>query len=297
MELSGFFLINKSPLWVFSALLLTVGPHRQKRREEHQTGYSKASLGTYSMDKMILDGSSFPHSSNNGPYFDPENTKNITSVTGARALLNCRVYNLGNRTVSWIRLSDLNLLTVGRYTYTSDLRFEGIHQKYSPDWKLVLNGARISDSGLYECQVSTTPHISRLMSLKIKDPETTFLGGPEMFLDTSSMVNLTCVISWTVSSPGTVTWFHNHTKLTIRGPRTGVSIMVDKSEVTTVSLILQTASENDSGLYECQPDNAPSASMFIHVLRGEQTAQLSSGNQRQRIVFQVTILVIIFLNL
>ena len=49
--------------------------------------------------------------------------------------------------VSWIRLSDVNLLAVGRYTYTSDLRFEGIHQKYSPDWKLVLNGARISDSG------------------------------------------------------------------------------------------------------------------------------------------------------
>ena len=49
--------------------------------------------------------------------------------------------------VSWIRMSDVNLLAVGRYTYTSDLRFEGIHQKYSPDWKLVLNGARISDSG------------------------------------------------------------------------------------------------------------------------------------------------------
>ena len=136
--------------------------------------------------------------------------------------------------------------------------------------------------GLYECQVSTTPHISRLMALTIKgktvvtirynkpatDPETTFIGGPEMFLDTSSMVNLTCVISWTVSSPSTVTWYHNHTKLTIRGPRTGVSIMVDKSEVTTVSLILQTASSSDSGLYECQPDNAPRASMFIHVLRG-----------------------------
>ena len=90
-----------------------------------------------------------------------------------------------------------------------------------------------------------------------------------MFLDTSSMVNLTCIISWTISSPNTVTWYHNHTKLTIRGPRTGVSILVDKSEVTTVSLILQTASQADSGLYECEPDNAPRASMFIHVLRGE----------------------------
>ena len=44
-------------------------------------------------------------------------------------------------------MSDLNLLTVGRYTYTSDLRFEGIHQQFSPDWKLVINGARLTDSG------------------------------------------------------------------------------------------------------------------------------------------------------
>ena len=49
--------------------------------------------------------------------------------------------------VSWIRLSDLKLLTVGRYTYTTDLRFEGLHQKYSPDWKLVLTKARLEDSG------------------------------------------------------------------------------------------------------------------------------------------------------
>ena len=84
------------------------------------------------------------------------------------------------------------------------------------------------------------------------------------------MVNLTCVISWTLSSPRKVTWYHNHTELSIRGPRSGVSIMVDKSEVkTTVSLMLQTASVDDSGLYECQPDNAPRATIVIHVLRGE----------------------------
>ena len=47
----------------------------------------------------------------------------MTVVSGHLARLNCRVRNLGNRTVSWIRLKDLSLLTVGRYTYTSDLRF------------------------------------------------------------------------------------------------------------------------------------------------------------------------------
>ena len=120
------------------------GPRRQTPDEK----YSKPSHGTYSMGKMILDGSTHPHhSSPSTPYFDLENSQNITAVSGSRALLNCRVYNLGNRTVSWIRLSDLNLLTVGRYTYTADLRFEGIHQKFSPDWKLVINGARTTDSG------------------------------------------------------------------------------------------------------------------------------------------------------
>ena len=57
-------------------------------------------------------------------YHNPcSHSGNVTVVSGHLARLNCRVRNLGNRTVSWIRLQDLSLLTVGRYTYTSDLRF------------------------------------------------------------------------------------------------------------------------------------------------------------------------------
>ena len=138
-----------------------------------------------------------------------------------------------------------------------------------------------------------------------------------MYLDSSSMMNLTCVISWTLSSPRTVTWYHNHTQLTFRGPRTGVSIMVDKSEVTTVSLMLQTASVDDSGLYECEPDNAPKASIVIHVIKGDRfviikrshklcfpgdkTAQLSSGqvlaSKREGMVLLLGILVISLLDI
>lgn len=35
-----------------------------------------------------------------GPYFDISATKNITAIAGHSAYLNCRVRNLGNRTVS-----------------------------------------------------------------------------------------------------------------------------------------------------------------------------------------------------
>ena len=82
-----------------------------------------------------------------------------------------------------------------------------------------------------------------------------------MFVESSSMINLTCIISWIMR-------YHNQTKLTFRGPRPEVSLIVDKSEVTTVSLLLQMARLKDSGLYECKPDNAPVANITLHVLKG-----------------------------
>ena len=61
--------------------------------------------------------------------------------------------------------------------------------------------------------MSTSPHLSRVISLTVKAPETRLLGGPEMFLDTSSgLVNLTCVIE-TLEPPRSVAWYHNNTKV------------------------------------------------------------------------------------
>ena len=64
-------------------------------------------------------------------FFPSSHSGNVTVVSGHLARLNCRVRNLGNRTVSWIRLQDLSLLTVGRYTYTSDLRFDLLFSLFS----------------------------------------------------------------------------------------------------------------------------------------------------------------------
>ena len=172
----------------------------------------------------------------------------MTVVSGHLARLNCRVRNLGNRTVSWIRLQDLSLLTVGRYTYTSDLRFdppifyfppfasrfEGIHAKHSPDWQLALKNTRLTDSGAllrasgfqcrtetcagpYECQVSTSPHMAHVVHLRVRgdslktlkrpsDPVTRLVGGPEMFVESSSMINLTCLVAWTAKPPDKVSY-------------------------------------------------------------------------------------------
>ena len=69
--------------------------------------------------------------------------------------------------VSWIRYTDTSLLTVGRYTYTTDLRFEAFHSPHTDDWIVRLKNPRPSDSGFYGCQISTTPHRTQLIYLTV----------------------------------------------------------------------------------------------------------------------------------
>ena len=52
--------------------------------------------------------------------------------------------------------------------------------------------------------------------------------------------------------------------------QSGVSLLVDKSEVTVVSLLLQDVTTSLSGVWECRPDNAPAAHILIHVIKGRQ---------------------------
>uniref|UniRef100_A0A1B0D6A4 Uncharacterized protein n=1 Tax=Phlebotomus papatasi TaxID=29031 RepID=A0A1B0D6A4_PHLPP len=42
---------------------------------------------------------SVPHHERHGPYFDVSASKNVTALVGKTAQLNCRVHNLGNKTL------------------------------------------------------------------------------------------------------------------------------------------------------------------------------------------------------
>ncbi|KAK9744370.1 Immunoglobulin I-set domain [Popillia japonica] len=129
--------------------------------------YASGVLGAVQSGGGAAGNSVSDSSPNRGPHFDTSASRNVTALLGKTAYLNCRVKNLANRTVSWVRHRDVHLLTVGHYTYTSDQRFRAIHQPHSEDWTLQIKYPQHRDSGIYECQVSSTPHLSHFIHLTV----------------------------------------------------------------------------------------------------------------------------------
>lgn len=69
--------------------------------------------------------------------------------------------------VSWIRLRDFHLLTVGLTRYTSDERFSTVHVQYSNSWALQVKDAQLRDAGLYECLLNSDPPVRQVVSLRV----------------------------------------------------------------------------------------------------------------------------------
>ena len=81
----------------------------------------------------------------------------------------------------------------------------------------------------------------RMILILISEPEVTVLGGPDMFVETGSVINMTCSVAWTPAPPASTSWRHNNSLISFRGPRPGVSIIIDKGEITTAQLLIMSA--------------------------------------------------------
>ncbi|XP_043664186.1 zwei Ig domain protein zig-8-like isoform X2 [Vespula pensylvanica] len=228
---------------------------------------------------------SLEDSSRSGPYFDKSASKNVTALLGKTTYLNCRVKNLGNKTmtlqVSWVRHRDIHLLTIGQYTYTNDQRFRAIHKAQSEDWTLQIKYPQHRDSGIYECQVSTTPHMSHFVHLNVIEPKTEILGAPDLYIDRGSTINLTCIILQSPEPPAYIFWNHNNAIISYDSTRGGVSVVTEKGDSTTSFLLVQEAKPSDSGRYTCNPSNAQPKSITVHVLNEYPAAMQHGGQAKQ----------------
>lgn len=70
--------------------------------------------------------------------------------------------------ISWLRLRDYSLLTVGLDTHTLDKRFLVRHGTMQPnDWALQITFLSPQDEGIYECQVNSDPPRSQYYYLNV----------------------------------------------------------------------------------------------------------------------------------
>ncbi|XP_044006333.1 uncharacterized protein LOC122851273 isoform X2 [Aphidius gifuensis] len=277
-----------STIWIFIIFIIITNGAPGNCLQQTSSGKNSDSAQSNSVfdDSLSRNGQNPDGTPKTGPYFDLAASKNVTALLGKTTYLNCRVKNLGNKTsvalqVSWVRHRDIHLLTIGRYTYTSDQRFRAVHNVHSDDWTLQIKFPQLRDSGIYECQVSTTPHMSHFVHLSVVEPTTEILGGPDLYIDHGSTINLTCIVLNSPEPPAYIFWNHNDAIISYDSGRGGVSVMTEKGETTTSFLLVQHAMPSDSGQYTCNPSNAQPKSITVHVLNEYPAAMQHGGQAKQ----------------
>ncbi|EFX66030.1 hypothetical protein DAPPUDRAFT_65065, partial [Daphnia pulex] len=214
-----------------------------------------------------------------GPSFDTGPESVVVSV-GSTAYLACRVRQLGDRKVSWIRKRDLHILTFGQVTYTNDARFSVIKSATGDLWTLRIRSVQLRDAGLYECQVSSEPKISKAVRLKVVVSQAYIHGSPEMYIRSGSDISLSCVAKDMPEPPTHFTWYKG-LQIFSTGGNDGhqLKVTIETSQHGLENLLLiRNAVAGDSGNYTCIPAGAEPASIVVHVLNGEHPAAMQHGH-------------------
>uniref|UniRef100_A0A1B0FEW4 Ig-like domain-containing protein n=1 Tax=Glossina morsitans morsitans TaxID=37546 RepID=A0A1B0FEW4_GLOMM len=240
------------------------------------------------------------------PYFDFGMPRNITARSGQTAAITCRVENLGDKSVSWIRKRDLHILTAGILTYTSDERFKVkkrekvIRTGGSKNWSLHIRYAQPRDSGIYECQVNTEPKISMAFRLNVvvTPPDAkAFISGPmDLYVKVGSAITLTCHVKQPSSMHdiGPIHWYRGPYILTPFAVHPN-DAAIDMQRISMESklgdklqsrLRISNVQLADTGNYTCMPTTAELASVTVNVIneinnnnKNEMNADIENANE------------------
>ncbi|XP_037074493.1 Down syndrome cell adhesion molecule-like protein 1 homolog [Pollicipes pollicipes] len=182
--------------------------------------------------------------------------------------------------VSWVRQRDLKILTVGKFTYTSDHRFTAVHAPGSEEWVLKITSPRREDSGVYECQVSVEPTMSQPLQLDVVESRAVIDGPRELYLKRGSSINLTCTVMAAPEPPEHIFWHINN--MVIKYTERGGIYVVTNRRARTSTLLVARATSRDSGNYSCRPSMAHMDTVLVHILDGEHPAAMQHGNSNIR---------------
>jgi len=255
---------------------------------------------------------------NRSPSISNATESEVLVTLGQTAYLHCVVGYLGDRQVSWIRTQGIRVLAIGKVRYTQDTRFTPLHDDGNDLFALKIQETRLSDAGLYECQVSYHEDEEKLkMSVRliVLDSFAIIKGSAERHVKEGSQLSLFCAIEDSSGPPNYVFWYRDDHVVNY-SDEMGIQILTDPDQIqdqlikstqirskhdnssqnsATItlhltsgpeivsSLLIQTVKPRDAGTYTCAPSNARNYSVVVHVIKGENLAMQRQENEKKDI--------------
>ncbi|XP_073837637.1 defective proboscis extension response 10 isoform X2 [Musca autumnalis] len=154
---------------------------------------------------------------------------------------------------------------------TLDSEQNDMMQQFYNDESFIITNDRVYQSGDDEFAGMFGP----LQTVAV--PTATILGGPDLYVDKGSTINLTCVIKFSTEPPTHIFWYHQDKVLSEETSGGRLKFKTIKSEETKSILLIDDANISDSGKYSCYPSNTEIASIRVHVLQGERPEAMQTN--------------------
>ena len=133
-----------------------------------------------------------------------------------------------------------------------------------------------SDSGLYECQVNTSPHLAHRIQLTVTRPQCEVEGERSVYLNVGSQHTINCTVV-SPEAPHHIFWYFNHQPLPLE-PAWRVTSVLEPGQSWS-SVRLEKVSLDQSGVYECRPSNCQADEVSMTVLDGERIIIINTTPQ------------------
>ncbi|XP_059052787.1 lachesin-like [Achroia grisella] len=130
---------------------------------------------------------------------------NVTVVVGRDAALTCKIENLQNYKVAWLRVDTQTILTIGPHVITKNHRV-GVSHGDPQAWALILRDVRFSDRGYYMCQINTDPMITQTHHVQVFVPPDIVDSGSSGEVTVHEGDNVTLYCSASGTPQPTITW-------------------------------------------------------------------------------------------
>ncbi|XP_021944501.2 zwei Ig domain protein zig-8 [Folsomia candida] len=214
-----------------------------------------------------------------GPYFDIErNHQNVSTHVGTTAYLPCYVKQLGNKSVAWIRKVDSHIVTVDRYTFIADERFQVIAAPPGDSWILQIKYVQPRDDGVYECQISTEPKLSYPIYLTVLVPTIRLepQESPHIWESPQSILQLKCIVQDSLpDNVGKILWYHNGQLLDKNDDKNSITFQSKiEDEMIVETATFRGVQRSQSGNWTCYLNTVGFASATVVVTGGEASASL-----------------------